>query len=262
MILLMASTGMRIGALHSLRIGDLTKLMNFGNQNSQIFKVQVYARTKDRYYTFCTPECAKTIDEYLRYRIRCGEQLKDESPLFRKRFNKQDPFTINVPKFLSAGGVTRSFDEIIKRSGVNTSECMRSHAFRKGFKSLEEQSGMKSINVEILLGHDIGLGNNYYRPNEADLLEDYMSHAAEALTIDPNYRLKARVQQLESEQSQEISELRQEMNDLKQWLSCVGEGESKSNKLQQQRKTIKHLEHEVINQMQDEYYEDEANTRV
>jgi integrase len=34
MILLMASTGMRIGALHSLRIGDLTKLMNFGNQNS------------------------------------------------------------------------------------------------------------------------------------------------------------------------------------------------------------------------------------
>jgi hypothetical protein len=68
----------------------------------QIFKVQVYVRTKDRYYTFCTPECAKTIDEYLRYRIRCGEHLKDESPLFRKGFNKQDPFTINVPKFLSA----------------------------------------------------------------------------------------------------------------------------------------------------------------
>jgi integrase len=61
MILLMASTGIRIGALHSMRIGDLTEI---GDQIPILYKVQVYARTKDRYYAFTTPEAAKSIDEY------------------------------------------------------------------------------------------------------------------------------------------------------------------------------------------------------
>ena len=82
MILLMASTGIRVGALHSMRIGDLTKL---GNRS--LYKIQVYARTRAKYYTFTTPEAAKSIDEYLDYRARNGEILKDESPLFRKQFN-------------------------------------------------------------------------------------------------------------------------------------------------------------------------------
>ncbi len=94
MILLMASTGVRIGALHSMQIGDLTPA-TWSNHN--LYRVQVYARTGDKYYTFCTPECYDAIQEYLNYRKRCREELKDKSPLFRKHFNKHDPFTINVP---------------------------------------------------------------------------------------------------------------------------------------------------------------------
>jgi hypothetical protein len=52
------------------------------------------------------------------------------------------------------------------------------------------------------------------------------------------------------------------MNDLKQLLYHIGVGELKPNKLQLQHKTIKHLQHEVMNEMQDEYYEDEARTRI
>ncbi len=48
-----------------------------------LYKVQVYARTRDKYYTFFTPECAKAIQEYLDYRKRC-EEIRDESPLFRR----------------------------------------------------------------------------------------------------------------------------------------------------------------------------------
>ena len=51
-ILLMASTGMRIGAIHTLQISDLTKIPKWN-----LYKIQVYARSKhDKYYTFCTPE--------------------------------------------------------------------------------------------------------------------------------------------------------------------------------------------------------------
>ncbi len=33
---------------------------------------------------------------------------------------------------------------------------------------------MKFINVEILMGHSTGLGDNYYRISKDDLLEDYL----------------------------------------------------------------------------------------
>jgi hypothetical protein len=51
-ILLMASTGMRVGAIHTLKIGDLEKISKYN-----LYKIQVYANSKkDKYYTFCTTE--------------------------------------------------------------------------------------------------------------------------------------------------------------------------------------------------------------
>ncbi len=41
---------------------------------------------------------------------------------------------------------------------------------------------MKSINVEILMGHTIGVSDSYYRPSEKDILEDYLK-SNDALTI-------------------------------------------------------------------------------
>jgi integrase len=56
--LLLTSTGIRAGALHSLRIRDLEKI-------DDVYKVTVYSGDKEEYLTFCTPECAKEIDTYL-----------------------------------------------------------------------------------------------------------------------------------------------------------------------------------------------------
>ena len=56
-ILLMTSTGMRIGALPDLRLSDIKKMDEFG-----LYLVYVYSQSKkDRYYTFTTPECAKAM---------------------------------------------------------------------------------------------------------------------------------------------------------------------------------------------------------
>ena len=41
---------------------------------------------------------------------------------------------------------------------------------------------MKSLNVEILMGHDIGLADSYYKPSERELLEDYIK-SVDLLTI-------------------------------------------------------------------------------
>lgn len=48
------------------------------------------------------------------------------------------------------------------------------HGFRKFFKTQCEKAGMRSINIELLMGHNIGLGNSYYKPNETELFQDYL----------------------------------------------------------------------------------------
>jgi integrase len=65
--LLLASTGIRIGALQVLKVRDLEKV-------DDIYKIRVYSGDKEEYITFCTPECAKEIDTYLEYRKRRGEK--------------------------------------------------------------------------------------------------------------------------------------------------------------------------------------------
>ena len=132
MILLMVSSGVRVGALHTMQIGHLTPVVFNG---LKLYKIQVYAGTRDSYYTFCTPESYQAIQDYFECdRKRYGEEIKDKSPLFRRRFNEQDPFTINVPHFLTSEySVMKAIDDCLKRSGVKTSEAMRTHAFRKFF---------------------------------------------------------------------------------------------------------------------------------
>lgn len=49
-----------------------------------------------------------------------------------------------------------------------------------------------------------------------------MINAADALTIDPNQRLKTRVQELETGQAQEITELKEQMNELRQLVYPLG----------------------------------------
>jgi integrase len=55
-VLLFASTGMRIGAVPALRLEHLTKIEKYN-----LYQFTVYAGYKEEYICFCTPECAKAI---------------------------------------------------------------------------------------------------------------------------------------------------------------------------------------------------------
>lgn len=88
-ILLFAFTGMRVGALPGLRIGDIKKF-----EEHNLYLIWVYNNSrKDRYYTFCTPECAQAIDDYLAYRKRLGEEIKETNPLIRNKISVDNPST-------------------------------------------------------------------------------------------------------------------------------------------------------------------------
>lgn len=78
-VLLMASTGMRIGAIPGLKVGHLTPVPSSPSYN--LYKIHVYATSrKDHYTTYCTPECRTAIDNYLDLRRRQGETIQDKSP--------------------------------------------------------------------------------------------------------------------------------------------------------------------------------------
>src|SRR5690606_20831031 len=59
------------------------------------------------------------------------------------------------------------------KKGERRHEFKTVHGFRKYFKTYCEQV-MKSINVEILMGHTIGVSDSYYKPKEKEILEDYL----------------------------------------------------------------------------------------
>jgi site-specific recombinase XerD len=81
-VLLMASAGLRIGALPCLTVGNLSRVYPPGySSESHIYKIVVYDKEPEQYYTFTTFELAKAIDVYLDHRKRNGEELKPETPL-------------------------------------------------------------------------------------------------------------------------------------------------------------------------------------
>ena len=55
------------------------------------------------------------------------------------------------------------------------------HGYRKFYKTRAEQE-MKPLNVELLMGHKLGLQGSYYKPAEKDVLADYLK-AVPLLTI-------------------------------------------------------------------------------
>jgi integrase len=64
LILLMVSTGMRVGAIKSLKIKHLTRL----HEQNNIGILSLYPESKDdRYNAIVTPECMASLDEYIEY---------------------------------------------------------------------------------------------------------------------------------------------------------------------------------------------------
>jgi integrase len=117
-------------------------------------------------------------------------------------------------------------NRIVKVSGIKSAFQFKGEAkgglgFRKFYKTQAEESGMKSIHVEVAHGHSIGVSGHYYRPKPSDILQDYITHAADALTIDPTQRLKqenAELRKAQSDYLAELGDLRHDFNEMKQLI--------------------------------------------
>jgi integrase len=227
-ILLLASTGMRIGAIPSLTLSNL-ETIDIENSGIKIYKITVYENHHEEQFTYCTPECAKAIDEYLEMRKRYGEKLNQNSFLIREQFDIRDPFAISKcqmtcaitlqNKIIDLGirwGIRKrhSLEEDKKHQGGSfRKEVPIAHGFRKFFTTQLVNSKLNPEIREMLLGHTIGLASAYYKPSDDDFLIEYQK-AINSLTISEVNKLKMQVKKLEIEKS-ELQILTEEVAELK-----------------------------------------------
>jgi integrase len=134
-------------------------------------------RLQRRYITFCTPECYKVIDSYLEYRIRCGEQLKPDSPLIREEFDTNDPFRVKHPKHITLKTISkilrqksiqsgiRAIDHVGKGGSKMRKDIPLIHGFRKFFNTALLNADVNITFKELLMGHSIKLDDVYYDKN-------------------------------------------------------------------------------------------------
>ena len=228
-ILTMASAGLRRGAIPHLRLRDITKIDKYN-----LYRINVYKKEQEQYITFCTPECARYIDQYLEWRQRLGEQFKPNSPLFRAEFDTVT--AVNAPKPVSIWIVATMVHTLLDSTGIRApseakkrTELMQTHGFRKFFKTTCINAGMNPLYSEYVMGHRSGLTKSYFKPTDMELLEGndktqgYIA-AINDLTINEACRLHKKIDELtkkkneieimESKHNEEIQAMRDQMNQI------------------------------------------------
>jgi integrase len=198
-ILLMSSSALRVGAIPYLRIKDIEHIEKYN-----IFKVNVYAKTRQNYFTFCTPECATILKEYIEYRERFSERITPDSPLFRLDYSVKvnqpkgvKPITRDaIMKFINSLWVDLGFHQISFESNpIKRNHIMKCHGFRKFFETNTFKAGMDHIYIRRLMGQKSGLEDSYLKLSEEELLEGDDRHVGYAdimdqLTINEENRLR------------------------------------------------------------------------
>ena len=94
------------------------------------------------------------------------------------------------------------------------------HGFRKWFKTRCEIAGMKSINIETLMGHSIGISDSYYRATEEELLTDYLK-AVGHLTMSNEHNLKKEFRQAMDKFKSNYDELNSELGHREQEIRIL-----------------------------------------
>lgn len=225
-IKLLASSGVRVGGLSGLRKKHLRPIDN-------LYEITVYARAKEQYITYCSPECRAETEDYFKFREECGEVITNNSPVIRNDFLMKDentevavnakPTTTCAMKFL--------LENLIRSSGLKgeheTNEdgkvsqrttTMRAHAFRKFFDTALIKSKVSGIAIEKLMGwkSQRGLQRNYDRTEQSDLLEEY-TKAIPLLTFGEEYQLKIENTELK-EKNAEIESLKSQMTMMQEMI--------------------------------------------
>ena len=193
-VLTMISSGIRVGSWNYLRWKHIIPVERDGIICAA--KIIVYnEKNGGQYYSFVTPEAYDALKEWIDYRTSYGERITGDSWVMRDLW-KTTNITYGAklgyaktPIKLKSSGIRSLIGKALFQQNVRPvltegqkrHEFKTVHGFRKFFKTQAEQT-MKAVNVEMLMGHNIGISKSYYKPQEKIVLDDYLK-AVDNLTI-------------------------------------------------------------------------------
>jgi hypothetical protein len=149
---------------------------------------------------------------------------------------KEEKGKINEPIKLQSIGVKRLVERALWAQGVRTlleggkkrHEFQTDHGFRKWYKTQCEMAGMKSINIEKLMGHSLGMStNSYYGATSDEILKDYLK-AIPLLTISSEQRLQNQVDEITQETRKNDTNIKSQLYQKDQAITMLAE-ENSSN---------------------------------
>ena len=231
-IFTMISSGIRIEAWNYLRWKHIEPKYENEDPSSKVLgaKITVYAGEREQYYSFISPEAYKYLKSYMDYRASHGEVIDDNSWVMRDLFESTIKNGVNLgkaktPKQLKASGIKSLleraatseglFKPLDLKNGEKRREWKVSHGLRKLFKTRCETAGMRSLHIEMLLGHNIGVTKSYYKPLESEILQDYQKGIPLLTIEEANKKMDKVTAQIRNEMKDELSNLRKEFMNYK-----------------------------------------------
>ncbi len=228
LVLFLASSGIRIGAIEEIRMGNLID-MPLGCK-----AVLVYEDSTEEYWTFITPEASEILEKYLAKRKSDGENITTDSPLFRTRYANGS----SKVKKLTTKGAYETIVRILNTSGLRTQEVkkkgrfnkMPDHAFRKRFLTiLKSNQKIPTSQAEKMVGHQVYrdeennmvmLDSSYNVPTAEVLFNSY-KHAITDLTIDDESRVRIKETEIQKQYSALQEEKQKHFEEKKNWYKTI-----------------------------------------
>ena len=238
LVLLLASSGVRVGALDQLNWGDLTPVYREedgrltadpgGGGEVACVALSIYSGSPESYTAFATPEAYRALVQYGRtWAEMMGRQPKPGDPVFLA--------TKTLPRRTTGPALAKRVRRMVDKAGLRETdsgsgggkgkryETQLMHGFRKFFnktcrEALSGDSLAALIRAEYMMGHRglVSLDQNYFKTGMLEMAAEYVKVVAD-LTIDDADRLRLsnramaeNIQHMENEKDSKITRLEAE----------------------------------------------------
>jgi len=214
-VLIMATSGIRIGELLKLKIKD------FDLDKRMIVIPAHVAKTKEMRTTFYTNETSEGIKLWMDYRQTYMKQVEQQCTHIKPAYKLNDERMIPM----SATSLREGINIAVRRAGLKTMDkntnrnLIHPHSFRKWF-STTLKDVMSNDDVEVMMGHELPFAGAYRIKSDDDLMRDYRK-AEQSLFIGSDEVVRETLSNVGNEMSQLRSDnmtLRDELQQMKKMI--------------------------------------------